>query len=207
MYPTPEQQHRFIRSYVDHRPKFSRSGSSSTPVTTPGTGVSTPALHSHASSSSIVDFMLDSRTPAGGWKEEEVKREQEVEARVKELMEETRLWRLGNSVQWVVWGVVQATIPGLVFEGDGEDGPMRIERAEDVEAKDRVEAGGDKVEDKLEREEEVNEEKEAEADGFDYLGYAQERALFFWGDCVLLKIVKEEDLPEDLRARLKLVKY
>lgn len=142
-----------------------------------------------SSSSSIVDFMLDARVPAGGWKEQEAKGEEEVERKVKELMDETRLWRVANSAQWVVWGVVQANIPGLVFEGQREEGPMRVEKTEDRE------------------EQEGSEETEAEADGFDYLGYAQERALFFWGDCVLLGIVKMEELPEDVRERLKFVKY
>lgn len=182
MYPTPEQQRRFIKAYVEHRPKVPASSGFST--TANGTPVALqPAT---PSSSSIVDFMLDARVPAGGWKEEEAKREEEVERRVKELMDETRLWRVANSAQWVVWGVVQANIPGLVFEGQREEGPMRVETPQDGKEERR---------------------EEAEADGFDYLGYAQERALFFWGDCVLLGIVKMEELPEDVRERLKFVKY
>ncbi|OIW30940.1 kinase-like protein [Coniochaeta ligniaria NRRL 30616] len=178
VYPTPEQQRRFIRAYVEHRPKIARPGGEATGTGTPGLGGATTP-----SSSSIVDFMLDARVPAGGWKEEEVRREEEVERAVEELMGETRLWRVANSAQWVVWGVVQANIPGLVpDEGQDEEGE-----------------GGDK--------EEREEKAEAEADGFDYLGYAQERALFFWGDCVLLGIVKLEELPESLRGRLKFVKY
>ena len=46
-----------------------------------------------------------------------------------------------------------------------------------------------------------------EADEFDYLSYAQDRALFFWGDCVRLGLVKAEELPETLRANLKIVEY
>lgn len=182
-YPTPEQQHRFIRSYVDHKPQFPHGGASTpklTPATTPATG--TPGLHSTSSASSIVEFMLDARVPPGGWKEEETRREEEAEARVKELMEETRLWRVANSAQWVAWGIVQANIPGLVFESEKkEEGPMRIEELESTGA------GG-------------------AGDEFDYLGYAQQRALFFWGDCVLMGIVKAEELPEELRGRLKFVK-
>lgn len=58
-----------------------------------------------------------------------------------------------------------------------------------------------------EEEAEVDEEGIEEGDEFDYLGYAQERALFFWGDCVLLGIVKEEELPEGLQGKLKYVRY
>lgn len=129
--------------------------------------------------------MLDARVPAHGWKEEESKREEEVERRVKELMEETRMWRVANSAHWIAWGVVQAKIPGL--------------------------GGGDGAEDVLEGDGEVIEGPEGEVpdeeEEFDYLGYAQERALFFWGDCVLLGVVKEEELPEGLRERLKFVRY
>jgi choline kinase len=39
------------------------------------------------------------------------------------------------------------------------------------------------------------------------LGYAQHRALFFWGDMLQLGLVKEEDVPEELRAKLKVVPY
>ncbi|KAB5560091.1 kinase-like domain-containing protein [Coniochaeta sp. 2T2.1] len=199
LYPTPDQQRRFIKAYVEHRPKIP-SSTATTPATTPGTGTGTgtPALHTAQSSSSIADFMLDARVPAGGWKEEEAKREAEVECKIKELMYETRLWRVANSAHWVAWGIVQANIPGLVFERQDEKGDMKVEKTE------AREAGEDKD---LDTEEEEEKEEEGEADGFDYLGYAQERALFFWGDCVLLGIVKEEDLPEELRRRLKFVKY
>jgi choline kinase len=117
--------------------------------------------------------MLDARVPPGGWKEEEVKREEDVERRVRELMEETRLWRIANSAHWIAWGIVQAKIPGL-----SEVVP-----------------------------EETEAEMEEEGEEFDYLGYAQERAMFFWGDCVLMGLVKEEELPEGVRGRLKFVKY
>jgi choline kinase len=42
---------------------------------------------------------------------------------------------------------------------------------------------------------------------FDYLGYAQERAWFFWGDVVSLGLVTKEELPVGLRERLKVLDY
>ncbi|EXJ87307.1 hypothetical protein A1O3_04266 [Capronia epimyces CBS 606.96] len=48
---------------------------------------------------------------------------------------------------------------------------------------------------------------EDEHEEFDYLAYAQERAMFFWGDCIQMGLVKEEELPEDLRRRVKIVPY
>ncbi|KAK3336645.1 kinase-like domain-containing protein [Cercophora scortea] len=164
-YPTPEQQERFIRAYVNHRSKYA-------------TPSSTPAFHSTSSASSIVEFMLDARIPPGSWKEEEAHREEEIEKRVQELMEETRIWRTGNSAQWVMWGIVQAKIPDLKLPTDKPE------------------------------EENVPEEEEADADDvFDYLGYAQERALFFLGDCVLMGLVKAEELPVEVRSKLKLVSH
>lgn len=48
---------------------------------------------------------------------------------------------------------------------------------------------------------------EDSADEFDYLQYAQERALFFWGDCVQLGLIKLGDLPESLQQKLKKLDY
>ncbi|KAF7549035.1 hypothetical protein G7046_g8465 [Stylonectria norvegica] len=153
-YPNPDEQRRFLKAYVDHRPRFTQQPGSSTPrlaaseVSTPASGPSTPsqAVNPSASSSSIVDFMLDARVPPGGWSAVEKAHEEHSEQRIRELLEETRLWRPANSAQWVAWGIVQAKVPGL------DDGAMK---EEDI---------GD--------------------DEFDYLSYAQERAMFFWGDCV-----------------------
>ncbi|KAK0613078.1 kinase-like domain-containing protein [Bombardia bombarda] len=184
-YPDPEQQRRFIKAYVEHRP---RVPGSSTPkmapqqVTTPSGG--TPALHSTSSASSIVEFMLDARIPPGAWKEEEARREEESEKRIQELMEETRIWRIANSAQWVAWGIVQAKIPGLKLLPNPE-----------------ALGGGD-----LEEGEEGDDAAD-EDDAFDYLSYAQERAFFFWGDCVLMGLVKPEELPAELVARLKTVRH
>ncbi|KAK3694797.1 kinase-like domain-containing protein [Podospora appendiculata] len=168
-YPAPEQQERFIKAYVNHRSKYA-------------TPSSTPAFHSTSSASSIVEFMLDARIPPGSWKDEEVHREEEIEKRVLELMEETRIWRTANSAQWVMWGIVQAKIPDLRLPTDKPEGSAE--------------------------EESVPEEEEADTDDvFDYLGYAQERALFFLGDCVLMGLAKAEELPAEVRSKLKLVSH
>lgn len=42
---------------------------------------------------------------------------------------------------------------------------------------------------------------------FDYLAYSQDRAMFVWGDLVGMGLVKKEELPEELRKRLKVVEY
>jgi len=180
-YPNIEQQKRFIKAYVDHRPQFPFVDASTPKASASGAG--TPTLQTQSSASSIVDFMLDARAPAGGWKEEEKRREEEVERRVKELMEETRLWRIANSAQWVVWGIIQAKIPGL-------------KSTEDEVTQDSASVAT-----------ETTEESEEGEDEFDYLGYSQERAFFFWADCILMGFVKAEELPEEIRPRLKYVRY
>lgn len=53
----------------------------------------------------------------------------------------------------------------------------------------------------------TTDEPEEEEEEFDYLAYAQDRAMFFWGDCLQMGIVKEDELPESLRKSLKIVPY
>lgn len=43
--------------------------------------------------------------------------------------------------------------------------------------------------------------------GFDYLAYAQDRALFFWGDCLQLGLISADELPEELIRKVKKVAY
>ncbi|KAL2131618.1 hypothetical protein VTI74DRAFT_4802 [Chaetomium olivicolor] len=204
-YPTPDQQRRFVKAYVDHRPQFPYVESNpATPTPTPkdgqsqsqAQGQSQVGLHTTPSTSSIVEFMLDARVPPGGWKEEERKREEEAEKKVKRLLEETRLWRVANSAQWVAWGIVQAKVPEVVSSDVGEgmvgvDGEVGAKGGErDGDGKQQDEAAGD-----------------GEEEEFDYLSYAQERAYFFLGDCVLMGLVKAEELGEGVGQLLKLVDY
>lgn len=51
------------------------------------------------------------------------------------------------------------------------------------------------------------EDEEEEEGGFDYLGYAQERAMFFWGDLLCLKFIGEESLPREVLQKVKIVDY
>lgn len=216
-YPTPEEQHRFVKAYLDHRPKLPQgtgttstgaaSDTDTTPAATPTLGP-TPTT----SSSSIVEFMLDARVPPGGWKEEERKAAELSDAAVNALLQETRLWRAMNSAQWVAWGIVQAKIAGFTEgEADQATAPSSpggsegtVTAAEEKEEDVSVTAGEEKGSTGGEDGGAVAEESE---EGFDYLSYAHERALFFWGDCVQMGLVKLEELPEGLRGRVKLLEY
>lgn len=205
-YPTPEEQHRFLKAYVQHRPPFQTR-----PSMSPLSGAS------HGPSSSISTFMLDSRAPMAQI-EEEQRQDEAVESEVKKLMTETRLWRIANSAQWVAWGIVQAKVPGMdeALEAQknstpkSEDTVIRAPQADlgsDTLSQENREAGQDAHEKRPESREEVPEEGRDEAEEFDYLGYAQERAMFFWGDVLQLGIVRREDLPEPLLNKVKVVNY
>lgn len=70
--------------------------------------------------------MLDSRAPPGGWNAAEKAREEQSEQKVRELLEETQLWRPANDTRWIAWGCVQAVIPGL-------DGKPELEEGDEAE--------------------------------------------------------------------------
>ena len=79
-------------------------------------------------------------------------------------MEEARVWRPASHAMWASWGVVQAKIPWKGKEGEGSTDEQGASASE------------------------------GEDNEFDYLGYAQERALLFWGDMISLGVMKEEEV-------------
>ncbi|KPI41193.1 Choline kinase [Cyphellophora attinorum] len=279
-YPTEEEQRRFIRSYIMHRPQFNSNASS------------TPNVLQGRERTNIPDFMLDARAPPGSespaqgndYDAEESAREKKLEDDIKQLLYETRLWRMANSAHWVAWGIVQAKVPeldkasrkhragtkakevlGRVVEGvkSGLSGRRGSRSAAhpggqrkviaDPNAEDKAAAEGtvevpsealtesngsatapsdpwtaskniygDKTPAAIsdgevvtdsEAEPDVN-AKAAEAgtmgeeeEEFDYLAYAQDRAMFFWGDALQMGLVTEEELPEAMRQKVKRVPY
>ena len=210
-YPTEKEQHRFVRSYVMHRPQFNPSASA------------TPKMDGREKTN-ISDFMLDARAPPGvpasDYDEEESAREKKMEEDIQRLIYETRLWRIANHAKWVAWGIVQAKVPEL-------DEPPKKSITSSVKDKmDRMKAHLNPHSDPLSEEEkeqkeaamhdrpEGRDQEEAHAEGeeeeveeFDYLAYAQERAMFFWGDCLQMGLIKEEELPEGMRQMVKTMPY
>lgn len=187
-YPTFEEQQRFLKAYVQHRP--------SSPVST---------------------FKLDSGAPMAQI-EEEKRQDEAMEKEVENLRRETKLWRPANSAQWVAWGIVQAKVPGMdeALEAqksrtpNSEDTMIRAppsHLSSDPLSPENEELARGEHEKRPESREEVSEDGDDEAEEFDYLGYAQERAMFFWGDVLRLGIVKEADLPAELLKKVKIVKY
>ncbi|KAJ9661911.1 hypothetical protein H2198_001663 [Neophaeococcomyces mojaviensis] len=208
-YPTPDEQKRFLRAYVMHRPQFAPSASS------------TP-LFEGREKTNIPNFMLDARAPGSGYASDydtdERAWEKAQEQEIQDLLQETRLWRIANSAQWVAWGIVQAKVPELdelpkkSVAGAVVDKVLKSIHVKsdplDEDVKDKQEAAAADRPEGREQEEAHHEGADDEdEDAFDYLAYAQERAMFFWGDCVLMGIVKESDLPEAMRPHIKYVKY
>ncbi|KAJ9629519.1 hypothetical protein H2203_001893 [Taxawa tesnikishii (nom. ined.)] len=135
-YPTPEEQDRFVRAYVRHRPQFN--------ATTPKLSAQTPTSSSFpfptidrnerpsGPTHSINSFMLDARAPPTGHPASSstsgmsgmsgsvttepfaTPADQAAEdAEVAQLLKETRLWRLANTAMWIAWGIIQAKVPGM----------------------------------------------------------------------------------------------
>ncbi|KAK8152981.1 kinase-like domain-containing protein [Phyllosticta citrichinensis] len=212
-YPSLAEQTRFIRSYVTHRlsaPSQSSQSSSLTPLTAQAQAQTHRPTHkpNPPSTSSITTFMLDSRAPPQQWRDAEEREERNVNSVVEHLLAETRLWRMANSAQWVAWGIVQATVPGLPDFFGGERSEQNEQRREEGEEEGEGE-GDDYINGNGNGERRPSAAATTDEDAFDYLGYAQERALFFWGDAVQLGIVEGRELEgvmsEEMRGRVKVV--
>ncbi|KAF2222673.1 kinase-like domain-containing protein [Elsinoe ampelina] len=174
-----------------------------------------PSIQSNISSTSAQTSFSDrsgavsDSSSYAEWEEREIRR----------LMKETRRWRMANSAQWVAWGIVQAKIPGLPEIGeDGSvsppkvEGEVKVEREaeegrEIVEGLERVELGDGKESGVVGKGEADEEDEEDEDEEFDYLSYARDRAVFFWGDALALGFVKESELPADVRRDVKRMEY
>jgi len=236
-YPTPEEQKRFLRAYVVHRPQYapaalstprllprelslSSTSLASANASMPSLGHTKSMPASTKASATIVErpslsssysnltidirqpqqrpqssyFEMDNNTsepgetPAPG----SLADEDEIDTEITGLMHEARLWRLANSAQWVAWGVVQAQVPGLAHSAkttpqSQPQTPLDDGRATDPLDKEAKEAAADMADKRPD---------EDEDEGFDYLSYARERALFFWGDALQFGFVTEEELQE-----------
>ena len=143
------------------------------------------------------------------------------------------MWRVANSAHWVAWGIVQANVKGMddalkaqkrtkhPTNADEAPPPARVLgydpltpenetlalAAEDKrpESFGRTPNNSEKMPNQ-EGGKDENESEDEEA-GFDYLGYAQDRAMFFWGDVLQLGLVQRDNLPPALLEKVKFVEY
>jgi choline kinase len=169
------------------------------------------------STPSVTSFSLDTRVPANySYVDDEKAHEAETKRKIETLIHETRIWRVANSAQWVAWGIVQAKVAGM----DEALDQLRAEKAKlekDNESRDlgdnqrtldRIES--EEVAIKAEEEQTPHPPHEHEMDdeeAFDYLAYAQDRAMFFWGDLLELGLVKDDELPKEVVFAAKRLKY
>lgn len=197
-YPTPDQQHNFISAYVSHRP-FNGPNQSTSSVSPSGT----PQMHGSASNPPT--FNLDDHDPAQTQKYADAEKAAEDihEAEVQFFMRQTRLWRVINSAQWVAWGVVQAKVPGM------EEG-IAVAEAEKAGHENNNGNGNSNGSTEHHPQSEHNSETKApapeaevDADDFDYLAYAQDRAMIFWADMLAFGLVKEDELPGHVVEHVK----
>ena len=153
--------------------------------------------------------MLDSRAPLAQITEEEKQRDEYLESEIKRLSQETRLWRVANSAQWVAWGIVQAKVAGMdeALEAKKNQTPKSEETIHFDISNPEIAALTEDARDRRPEQSESSAEDTADEEDFDYLGYAQERAMFFWGDVLQLGLVKREELPESLLGKVKIVEY
>ncbi|KAI9809796.1 MAG: hypothetical protein M1825_000229 [Sarcosagium campestre] len=195
-YPTLEEQRRFIQAYVEHRPSRPQRPSLTTASMSAGA----------RRSNSISSFMLDSRIPPAQVSEDEDRRDKATTDEVNRLVIESKLWRVANSAQWVAWGVVQANIPGM--SEDHSDNVDQAEGSTSGTANGKSHGDANEETDKSEDTKPAagGEEGEEEED-FDYLGYAQERAMLFWADLISLGLVSLNELPSEYHSRLKFVEH
>jgi choline kinase len=213
-----------------HTPGLKTPGGWSSNPPTPHLGPlptsgSTTALTATAAPTTISSFMLDSRAPPGqSYQEQEAVSERQTEEEARRLMAETKLWRLACSAMWVAWGIVQAHVPGLPDfdaeeknpQGESESAALLDGATAEVQAKAEADKQSEAVsQEKVKETEEkmicIGEDtdlfKSQEDEEFDYLAYSQDRAMFFWGDAMLMGLIKAEELPEELVKRVKLVDY
>lgn len=158
--------------------------------------------------------MLDNRVPKDvSIEKQDEEHDRAVEMEVARLIHESQIWRLANSAQWVMWGVMQAKIEGLPdFDDETQTASVAagqlttlpensvvldgaFDHKEQEQAKDAV----------AYKKAEPAEAEKDEDEEFDYLAYTFERAMFFWGDAVELGLVKLEELPKDVQQNIKLV--
>lgn len=99
---------------------------------------------------------------------------------------------------------MQAQIPS--WENDTDISPMEDTKSE-VRAEDATSVASEPPQEAQTQEGTVNydddDAAEDEEDDFDYLAYANDRALFFFADLLALKLIDESEFPADILESIK----
>ncbi|KAF3926818.1 hypothetical protein ABW20_dc0101333 [Dactylellina cionopaga] len=110
-----------------------------------------------------------------------------IDKEVERLVVESRDWRPAINACWALWGIVQAVIPGLEIV-DSEEAAAAVDEG----------VGGDTV----------SVASAEEGEEFDYVKYAEQKAMVVWADFIGLEIVSKAEVSEwsgveDLKTKLK----
>lgn len=187
--------------------------------------MTTPGLRpTYTSSPRVAPLSLDTYTPSVPFSiSEDDQIDEELEVEVQKLLHEARVWRIANSAMWVAWGIVQAKVPGLEAAVAGTSTPVAhtstTDPASDKNDKEAALNSDESTDDAsttptqgtvdvqqmLAATDQALQEVEVDeaADEFDYLAYAQDRALFFWADILAIGLIKEEELPMEMLEHIK----
>ncbi|PYH92528.1 choline kinase [Aspergillus ellipticus CBS 707.79] len=193
-YPTPEQQRKFINAYISHRPGLRELASPSI----------TPLMRGASANTSSLDPLDLDAAPCLDVSAVSKGHEDSVDARIQFLMRQTRLWRVLNSAQWVAWGIVQAKVAGME---EGIAANEAAAKAHNGNGHHSTNGNGAHTDTTTERRDSTAtppvDADVDESDEFDYLAYAQDRAMFFWSDLLSMKFIQEDELPETMVAQIK----
>lgn len=206
-YPTLDEQDRFVRAYVRHRSHSDfemRSSSAQIAGRLPSTTYRASFNVLDATDMRVLNYPSSSSTTINP-------SESAVEdTEVRRLIRETRLWRVANSAQWIAWALVQAKIPGIP-ESNESFASIRPEQHEPGRGSGSHEVyiGCPEMFDNTAKshtsKSRTMAEEEHQNGEFDYLSYAQQRSLLFWGDLMQMGLVEADRLPDDLRSKVKIV--
>ncbi|CAK7245106.1 MAG: hypothetical protein STHCBS139747_006674 [Sporothrix thermara] len=236
-YPRPEQQRRFLRAYVDHRPEYPHQCASSTPRFGPMSlpplpplleqplSEPTPAMVGNASAPSL----LQTTAPAPSLSTQHTASAAssivdfmldarappggwvEEERRREELLERQVDELMEETQLWRAANSAMWVAWGIV---QAKVPGFSLPSKEGVP----VTISADPPEDDIMTVDgeattgspgagEDEEAVEQEEEEFDYLGYAQERAFFVLGDCIKAGLLQMDELPPDVQAKVKIIDY
>lgn len=228
-YPSRSEQVNFISAYITHQPSFPpapntlshRQSRSSLLYSPTPSYPSTPAMLPAAAVDSMSSLVLENpplpaqqALPQSSSQPPTTAEEADLRRRkIESLMWETRVWRGLNSAQWVLWGIVQAKIPGFSDAGvqKAQQPNTETDHHADIQTEIHIDDAkcakpSKEADSSKENDDDSNHEEEQE-DGFDYLAYSRERAAFFWGDIISLGIMPAEELPEAVVQEARILDY
>ncbi|CAK7219435.1 hypothetical protein SEUCBS140593_003890 [Sporothrix eucalyptigena] len=231
-YPKPEQQRRFLRAYVDHRPEFPHQCASSTPRFGPMSLPPLPPLMEQplsepstaaAATASAPSVLQAAQPPPLSTPHTASSASSivdfmldarappggwiEEERRREELLERQVDELMEESRLWRAANSAMWVAWGIIqAKVPGFSLPPK-EGSVVIEPEDDSTVDGENGEAAGSTATAEEEEAGEQEDEFDYLGYSQERAFFVLGDCIKFGLLQMDELPPDVQAKVKIIDY